>query len=336
MSTKQLILINHTGFYLPLAKALEEQGFQCLWDAWNPSREQLAISTACFIWFYDVLRYPFKVYALKQKLNKYNIPLIAWNRDAPHYLNRKAWRLNLFNHIQLLDIYATHTLIDKKRTFAKSRLYLPNAANIEQYNLHGNKNDVLTNLRIESNYKYDVSFFGGMDGKRYKEDLEREIFFKHLSVELDKRGISYQFIEMGDKKISIEQQIALIQSSKINLNYGARCEYKAPIASGLPERCFGIPAVGGFLLCDKRTHTKDHFRVGKHMDEFSSIDECLLKIEQHLDNFKNLRTIAECGYHHVVQHHTYANRATTLLNAIQAWHDEERGLLQWIIQKREY
>ena len=328
MSTKQLILINHTGFYFPLVKGLEEQGVQCLWDVWNPSREQLAISTACFIWFYDVLRYPLKVYKLKQKLNKHNIPLIAWNRDAPHYLNRKAWRLNLFNHIQLLDIYATHTLIDSKRTFSKSLLYLPNGANIKQYNLYGDENEVFSKLRADNNYKYDVSFFGGMDGKRYKEDLKRDIFFKNLAVELDKRGISHQFIETGNKGISLEQQIALIQTSKINLNYGARCEYNAPIASGLPERCFGIPAAGGFLLCDKRTHTKDHFIVGKHMDEFSSIDECVLKIEKHLTNFINIRNIAESGYHHVIQHHTYANRATTLLNAIQAWHNGKRGLLE--------
>ena len=328
MSNKKLILINHTAFYPPVAKGLEEQDFLCIWDVWNPTKEQLSSSIACFIWFYDVLRHPFKVYKLKKTVNNYGIPLIAWNRDAPHYLNRRKWRLNLFNHIHLLDIYATHTLIDTKRTFANTVLYLPNSADTAQYHLHGDKSELFSKLRMESNYKYDVSFFGGMDGNRYKEDKEREIFFRALAVELNQRGISYKFIETGDEIMPLEQQIDLIQSSKINLNYGARCEYNAPIASGLPERCFGIPAVGGFLLCDKRTHTKDHFTVGEHMDEFSSIDECLLKIEQYLADFENLRDIAERGYQHVMQYHTYANRATTLINAIQRWHDGKRGLLQ--------
>ena len=326
MSSK--VIVNDPGFYLPLAKGLEEQGFQCLWDAWNPSREQLAISTACFIWFYDVLRYPFKVYALKQKLNKYNIPLIAWNRDAPHYLNRKAWRLNLFNHIQLLDIYATHTLIDSKRTFSKSLLYLPNGANIKQYNLYGDENEVFSKLRADNNYKYDVSFFGGMDGKRYKEDLKRDIFFKNLAVELDKRGISHQFIETGNKGISLEQQIALIQTSKINLNYGARCEYNAPIASGLPERCFGIPATGGFLLCDKRTHAKDDFTPGTNWAEFDGLDDCVTKIQYWLEHFDEARDLAERCHEHVIKNHTYAHRAKKMIDAIHAWHDGKRGLIR--------
>ena len=325
---KHRILINHSAFLPSIADAFKKNDYALDWDNWNPPKNKLEQTQACFIWFYDILRHPFKVYRLKMKLSNYNIPLIAWNRDAPHYLNRKSWRLNLFNHIHLLDIYATHTLIDSKRTFAKSVLYLPNGANITQYNLHGNENEIFSKLRKEDHYKYDVSFFGGMDGNRYKEDKEREVFFSALAVELDQREISYKFIETGDEIMPLEQQIDLIQSSKINLNYGARCEYNAPIASGLPERCFGIPAVGGFLLCDKRTHTKDHFIVGKHMDEFNSIDECLLKIEQYLADFENLRDIAERGYQHVMQYHTYANRATTLINAIQRWHDGKRGLLQ--------
>lgn len=323
MNTHNHIIINHANFYLPLAHELEKHGLICDWDIWNPSTDLLSKTTACFIDFYEVMRHPPKVYRLKKTLNKNNIPLIAWNRDAPHYLNKKQWRLNLFNRIQLLDIYATHTLIDSTRTFANTVLYLPNAADITKYNLHGDEKTVLQHLRIPANYTYDVSFFGGMDGNRYKEDLDREIFFRSLSKELYKKNIRHKFIETGSNKMSVIEQIQMIQSSIININYGARCEYGSPIASGLPERCFGIPASGGFLLCDKRTHTKDTFAIGKHMDEFNDLSECVSKIEYYIKHFNQTRDMAENSYHYVINNHTYANRAATLYKAIISWQNRQ-------------
>jgi len=323
VNNKNHIIINHKYFYLPLANALERIGLICDWDIWAPTNDQLLTTTACFIDFYDVMRHPLKVYRLKKRINKYNIPLVAWNRDAPHYLNKKKWRLDLFNHIQLLDIYATHTLIDTKRSFANTMLYLPNAADSNKYNLLGNEKIVFTNLRNPINYTYDVSFFGGMNGSRYKEDLDREIFFKLLSKKLDNKNIKYKFIETGSNKISVGQQIKLIQSSIINLSYGARCEYSAPIASGLPERCFGIPASGGFLLCDQRTHLKDTFVVGEHMDQFKDISECVSKIEYYLKRFNTTRDIAENCYRHVMKNNRYENRALTLYNEILLWQNKK-------------
>lgn len=321
------IIINHKDFYAPLQSALAKRELIVLNENWLPSTNYLRKVCACFIDFYDVMRRPLKTFRLKKRLNSHNIPLVAWNRDAPHYLNKKKWRLDLFNNIQLLDIYATHTLIDKNRTFADTVLYLPNAADIDRYNLYGNEQTIFTHLRNPLNYTYDVSFFGGMDGSRYKEDIDREKFFSKLSQELDKKDIRYNFIETGANRISIDEQIKLIQSSIINLNYGARCEFGAPVASGLPERCFGIPASGGFLLCDKRTHTKDTFIVGKHMDEFTDLSECVRKIEYYINNFKLTRDIAENCYHHIRKNHTYTNRAETLHKAIELWQNERMSRL---------
>jgi len=61
--------------------------------------------------------------------------------------------------------------------------------------------------------------------------------------------------------MSIAEQIELIQRSRINLNFGACCEYGAPVASDFPERCYWIPACAGFLLCDKSAHALDNFSI---------------------------------------------------------------------------
>jgi spore maturation protein CgeB len=245
------------------------------------------------------------------------VPLITWNRDAPHYLNRKAWRLDWLDWSRQLDIYASHTLIDHRR-FADQILYLPNAADIDIYKPGGAISEVFSRLRNTDNYRYDVSFFGGMNGSRYKEDAERERFFKALGKRLTALGISFVFREA--EGMSVAEQIEFIQASRISLNFGARCEYQAPIASGLPERCYGIPACGGFLLCDKRTHARDDFNIGDNWAEFDSIDDCLAQIEYWLAHFDLARDLAERCYHHVMTHHTYRNRAATLHAALQTWY----------------
>ena len=322
------VIINHSGFFGPLLQGLKGYDLMPVFEQWEPEPELCSQSLACFIWFYDALRHPLKVIKLKKYLRRYGVPLVAWNRDAPHYLNRKSWRLDLLDRIRLFDIYATHTLIDSNRHFADTELFLQNAVDPMLYHLMGPEKEVLGRMRDSGNYRYDVSFFGGMGGTRHKEDLDRQLFFNDLTDRLEHLGISYLFIDTGNEGMEIEKQIEIIQTSRINLNYGARCEYQAPIASGLPERFFGIPACGGFLLGDQRTHTKDCFEVGVHLDDFSNIDECVSKIVHYLSHFNQTRDIAEKAYHHVHKQHTYDHRAETLHQALMAWHEGERGLLR--------
>jgi spore maturation protein CgeB len=313
------------GLYPALESALEERGlvFRSLDEI--PPDQPLDDGLACIIWFYLPLRSPFETWRLKQRLRKYEVPLFAWNRDAPHYLNRQPWRLDLLNWAHLLDIYASHSLIDQRR-FADHVLYLANAANTDMYHLDDPAEASLLRLRNTASYRYDVSFFGGMDGKRYKEDAKRERFFAELGQRLTTRGISFLFRET--ENMGVVEQIELIQASRINLNYGARCEYLAPVASGLPERCFGIPACGGFLLCDKRLHARDDFSIGENWAEFDGIDDCVTRIEYWLAHFDQARDLAERCYHHVMANHTYRNRAATLHEALLSWHARKGGCLQ--------
>ena len=306
-----------------MRRALEDLGLAIDEEVWQPSKEQLENTIACYVWFYDCLRHPFRIWRLKRLLKHNGVPLVTWNRDAPHYLNRKSWRLDWLDRSRMLDIYASHSLIDT-RQFSDQAIYLANAADTDAYHLNGIKLEALARLRNQENYRYDVSFFGGMDGKRYKEDADREYFFLELSKRLKARGISFLFREA--EGMSIAEQTDLIQASRINLNYGARCEFQAPVPSGLPERCFGIPACGGFLLCDKRTHARDDFTIDENWAEFDGVDDCVAKIEYWLTHFDQARNLAERCYHHVMLNHTYRNRAATLHAALLSWHKQQSSL----------
>jgi len=325
------IIIKNDNDSTPLQCGMEALGIRFVHNEWTPNPDLLQQTLACFIRFYDCIHHPIRVLRLKRYLTRHKIPLIAWNKDAPHYLNfaipTRKWRLYLIDKIRPFDIYATHTLIDQQRMFADLILYLPNAANIDHYHLHGDAGTVLSCLRDSTTYRYDVSFFGGMDGHRYKEDYAREDFFAALAKRLDEKGISYKFIDTCNNKMSLEDHIELIQSSRINLNFGARCEYNAPVASGLPERCYGIPACGGFLLCDKRTHARDDFTIGENWAEFDGLDNCVEQIEYWLADFDKARDLAERCHVYVMNNHTYAHRAEKMLNAVYAWHEGNRGVI---------
>lgn len=319
--TRNHLIINHSWFSPPILKAFEERGIVVHMNAWQalPAPGEQLLGAA--IWFYDALRHPLRVARLKHRLARSGVPVFAWNQDAPHYLNRADWRLNWLNRARLLDIYASHSLVNPRR-FADSVLYLANAADTARYHLTGK---TLAELRDPRDYEYDVSFFGAMDGNRYKEMRPRQEFFAALSERLRQRGFRFLFRESAD--MSVADQVALIQRSRINLNFGASCDYGAPVASGLPERCFGIPACGGFLLCDRRIHARDTFIPGTNWAEFEGLDDCMVQIEYWLANFAAARGLAEACHVHVMTSQTYAQRADALLQALQAWHAGQRGTL---------
>jgi spore maturation protein CgeB len=325
MTEKDVLLIAHGSLHPALRRELAARGLSLResrrWQ--DADRSQPERILGAYTWFYEGLRHPLTIWGMRRWARRQRIPLFVWNQDAPHYLNRAGWRLDLLDHARLYDIYATHSLIDARREFADSTLYLANAADTARYHLHS---ATLAELRDPSRYVYDVSFFGAMDGRRYKEMQPRQEFFTALKDRLTARGIRFLFREASG--MSVEEQVALIKVSRINLNFGASCDYHAPIASGLPERCYGIPACGGFLLCDRRSHARDDFTPGDNWAEFEGVDDCVTQIEYWLANFAAARDLAERCHAHVMGHHTYAHRAATLHNALLAWQEGKRGRLQ--------
>ena len=175
MTVRDVLLIAHGSLHPALRRELAARGLELResrrWqDADRSTPEHIL---GAYTWFYEGLRHPLTVWGMHRFLRRRNIPLFVWNQDAPHYLNRAGWRLDWLDRARLFDLYATHTLIDPRR-FADSVLYLPNAADTTRYHLHG---ATLAELRDPARYDHDVSFFGAMDGNRYKEMRERQEFF---------------------------------------------------------------------------------------------------------------------------------------------------------------
>ncbi|MCX7897675.1 MAG: glycosyltransferase [Rhodocyclaceae bacterium] len=321
---RDVLLIAHGSLPFALRRELAARGLilreSGSWDEADRSHPERIL--AAYTWFYEGLRHPHTVWKMRRWLRRHGVPLFVWNRDAPHYLNRASWRLDLLDAAKLYDLYATHTLVDTRRTFADALLYLPNAADTARYHLRGR---TLESMRDGGTYVWDVGFLGAMDGEKYKEMRLRAEFFAALGERLRAKGIRFLFREA--EGLDEKTQVELIQKTRINLNYGACCEYGHAVASGLPERCYGIPACGGFLLCDRRLHAQDDFIPGENWAEYDGLDDCVMKIEFWLANFPRARELAERCHKHVLTHHTYANRAARLHEALLAWHVGKRGRL---------
>lgn len=322
MSVGRRNVITHDAAktFIPLAKHFHALGYDVRPATPGSASVDADTIAAHFCCFYETLKRPIHSTLRFRAMRGRDIPVMTWNRDAPHYLNQARWRLYLLEYLRPFDLYATHSTIDGRR-FGRHDIYLANAADIDHYFL----TDVaaaFSRLRNPDGYQFDVSFFGSMDGDRYKEMRRRQVFFAELGRRLTAQGIRFLFREA--EGMSHDEQIELIQASRINLNFDASCDYGAPVASGLPERCYGIPACGGFLLCDLRTHARNDFTPGENWAEFNGLDDCVAKIEYWLANFDAARDLAERCHAHVMARHTYAHRAATLHHALLAWHEGKR------------
>lgn len=323
--SRNIVVVNYER-HRGIAEGFRSLGFEVFedvdWvDGLNPGDVLLYLNS-----MYRAIKSPLGSLALKARFNRAGVPVISWNRDGPANKGDKAWRLWLLRRGIFMDIYATHTL-QGSHSFAGETLYLPNAAWHTNYHL-GDR--TLEMLRDPSTYLRDVSFFGRADPERYPEMRERYQFLVALRERLSRLKVSCEFT---DKNMTYAEQRDYIQTSRINLNCWAGADtcyhggYKGQEKSwGLPERCYGVQACGGFLISDHRKHAADDFRLGSEWIEFTDLDECVSQITRFLANFDQARDIAEAAHRRVMREHTYINRASTLRTAADRWRAEREKL----------
>lgn len=101
--------------------------------------------------------------------------------------------------------------------------------------------------------------------------------------------------------------------SKINLNITSR-----QITSGIPQRVFDIMACGGFVVTNHQSELYTYFQKGKDLEVFETLQELDEIVDYYLHHEKERIQIAMNGYKKVISHHTYKQRAQTILNILSA------------------
>ncbi len=298
--------------------AFQSLGYEVANVGEQPTHEQLAKAAFCFTYVYNGVRAPWPALKLKRRIKRAGVPLIGIDRDGPWHMGRLVRQLRLFAWLKVLDIYAPHTLQPTYR-FAPRVIYNANAVWVKNFNLHGR---TLEEMRDPAFFRWDVSFVGNMQGERFKEHAERQRFFTALKPRLEAMGLRVMFCSSGG--MSEQEQIDVIQRSIINLNYRSSCDHRSrsgvEMSWGLPERCYGVPARGGFMLSDERRHAADDFDPSEWAS-YRDFEDCIARIQYFLAHFAETRVIAEAAHARVMRDHTYEKRAERLLEVAAQWRE---------------
>ncbi len=306
------IAINYRKGNPRLQEGVELAGHEVRNNIWDINIFTSEKIEAAIFEFKHIFKEKWKFLNLAFKLKQHRIPVVTWNVDSPWNTGIKRWKVNLLLRGNILSLYATHSLQNTEWIRHAKVVYLPNAAWASRYNLRGL---TLEDLRKKDVYKWDLSFIGNMDREKYNEHKNRVEFLEKLGNFLKRKGLKFLFIDSQD--LSFDEQVEIIQRSKINLSCISAADCAGEFSWGLPERCYGIPACGGFLLAENRVHTRDDFIIGEEVITYSNIEDCVDKILYYLDKHEECRRIAENAYHRVMKEHTYKHRAIKLISEIQ-------------------
>ena len=301
------VLLNFRGGFAGLREGFEALGHEVVENQWRPERAALEGTALCVADFVDCARQVRRTLALKNTLVGSSVPFIALNRDAPFNRGIHATRLSVMAWLKPFDAYAAHSM-QAATKFSARTLYCPNGARERIYQA---SEEQLRAMRDPGSYRWDVSFFGNLNARRYREHARRVAFLGALEAKLAPLGVKTLFRDGAG--LSDDEQLDLIRHSRINLSTCAACDAGAAPSWGLPERCYGVPACGGFLLADRRRHAPEDFADGEHAD-YEGLEDCVAKIRYYLAHFGEARAIAERAQLRTAREHGYRNRAQRLLD----------------------
>ncbi len=305
------VLFNFGGRHPGLAEGFGELCVEVLHDRWQPTAAELNGCSMALVEAEAAVRRPWQTRKLHQRLRDAGIPLALVDRDAPWYKGLRPRRLTWFRAVSGAELYATHSL-QGCADFPYPALYLANAAYRSRYHLHDAS---LAAMRDPDWYRWDVAFVGNLDAGRYREHRARVARMQDLEARLTAAGRRVRFAHVAN--LAPGEDIEIIQRSRINLQLGAAADDAGTVSWGLPERCYGIPACGGFLLSDRRLHAADDFLPDAEWAEFvpdAEHRDLLARIERFLGDLPAARAIAEAAHRRVQAEHGYADRARRLLD----------------------
>jgi len=296
------VQLNFRGGFAGLREGFEMLGHEVIENRWEPAGASLCVADVV-----DCARNLRRTRAFSRALRGAAVPFIALGRDAPWHRGIHRARLALLAALKPFDGYAAHSLQGAQK-FARRILYCPNAA---QESVYHASPDVLRDMRDPAYFRHDVSFLGNLDVARYPEHRARAEFLQALDARLRALGITTLFRDAAGMPPA--EQLDIIRRSRVNLSTVVACDAGAERSWGLPERCYGVPACGGFLLSDRRRHAQDDFAADEWAD-YDGLDDCVARIQEYLAQPAKARDIAERARARVMREHLYRHRAARLLD----------------------
>lgn len=209
------------------------------------------------------------------------------------------------------NIYLTNcskTLASYKEKGLQNVYHLPSAVNTSLFS------------RAFIRKRYDISFLGTHSA--YRESILSQLevnglhifgpgWQKNSSIAGSQKNNTVNDTQRHPRAFGKHANLVFNQS-KINFNihnwFGK--------GHAMNQRLYEVPAAGGFLLTDWVEEIDQYFEEDKHVVCWRTVEEMNEKAKFYLINDRPRNAIAEAGYEHVLEHHSYDARIKDLLKII--------------------
>jgi hypothetical protein len=178
-----------------------------------------------------------------------------------------------------------------------------------------NKIDIVLNA-IDSHQKYFKQFKTYYLPNAYPDDL---IDYKpNISKKYDV-GFCGNIISRGewiDSIPNIHKDIFVIGDDMVDAINSYKIHFNRNLAEDINYRTFETLGCKTFLLTNFTENLDKLFKIGEHLDTYSSKQDLLEKIKFYLSNDEIRNRMSESGYKWVRGNHTFVNRAQDIMKII--------------------
>lgn len=168
--------------------------------------------------------------------------------------------------------------------------------------------------------RFDVTFVGSMYG--YRAEWIAALRDHAISVACFGHGTEHGVVTAAE--IS-----EIYRTSRISLNFSGAGQYSPGAAAGnsrqIKARTFEVPGAGGFLLTEIAPGLERYFEPGRDIGTFGSQEELVARVRHYLDHTDERDAIARAGHRRTVAEHSYEQRISAILDAIQPLMSERAG-----------
>lgn len=278
----------------------------CAKEVWDDTRTRLEKFDGDLIFSWQGINCPPELVAPKK------MPKVIWTFDDPRRFTTERQKDVLLAHDWILTCDAG--CVAKYRAMGRRSEWFPPAADPELAN----------SIQTRPEYNADISFVG--QGHRLSEFdtalLDRSTLMQQVIKRFPDKVIkiwtrqanSWDNIPPGVFQGSVlyDDSLSVFAQSKINVN--AHCSFHNADRY-CNERTVLAMSAGGFVLCDKVPGLKKWLTKGIMF--YSSMEECLDKIQYYLSHDKERKWIAAQGQQFILENWTYDHFVDKLLTLIK-------------------
>ncbi len=233
-----------------------------------------------------------------RNMDSCDLPRMFWIHHGKHHLKRN---LELIRHYRPEIILMAHSLHLAKH-FPVEVCFFPFAV----------ASNIFNSRRTWDKRLYNAGFVGRTAKLFYRV---RNSNLRQIRYYLQRRNKSYRFVQ----NVTPEQMAHIYSKAKIVFNQSSD---KAPETMNM--RIFEALGCGALLLTNEVPKQEELFTKGVHYVIFNGSTDMMRKLQFYLSRPDLASQIANQGYRHVMNHHTYVHRAQTALEMLRKLADKEK------------